>query len=254
MNLSQRRQELLRKFAEDICTPAEAKELLGYLQQPGYRDEYADVLRDLWNQVPTDQALDQDRSQVILENILRHEASPNKKSLTLRSWSWVYRVAAAFIGILLVAAVSFLYLREETIRYETAYGQLRVIVLPDSSRVTLNGNSTLRYQADWEALPIGNTREVWLEGEGFFEVTEVVLSAQSMAKFVVHTPQLDVEVVGTKFNVTNRRHQTQVVLSSGQVKLHERGREEEIPGGDPTASAKGQRTGRLISGWLSNHR
>ena len=218
-----RRQELLRKFAEDTCTSAELQELFGYLRQPGYRTQYAAVLQDLWDKMHTGQTLDQERSQSILKNILNSEAVPTRQPPVAQPQFWFRRIAAVFIGILIVAAVGYLYLKEDTVRYQTEYGQLQVLMLPDSSRVTLNGNSTLSYRADWNASPTGETeavREVWLEGEAFFEVTEVVLSAQGKAKFVVHTPQLDVEVVGTAFNVINRRQQTQVVLSSGQVKLH----------------------------------
>ncbi len=217
-----RRQELLRKFAEDTCTPAELRELFGYLRQPGYRTEYSEVLQDLWNRMHADQTLDSERSQVILNNILRGEAAAKENPTVARPQFWLSRMAAVFIGTLIVAAVGYLYLREDTVRYQTEYGQLQVIMLPDSSRVTLNGNSTLSYRADWSnpTDQTGAVREIWLEGEAFFEVTEIVLAAQQKAKFVVHTTQLDVEVVGTAFNVTNRRRATQVVLNSGKVKLH----------------------------------
>jgi ferric-dicitrate binding protein FerR (iron transport regulator) len=217
-----RRQELLRKFAEDTCTPAELRELFGYLRQPGYRTEYAEVLQDLWNRMQADQTLDSERSQGILNNILRGEATAEENPKVVRPQFWLSRVAAVFIGILIVAAVGYLYLREDTVRYQTEYGQLQVITLPDSSRVTLNGNSTLSYRADWSnpTDQTGAGREIWLEGEAFFEVTEIVLTSQQKAKFVVHTAQLDVEVVGTAFNVTNRRRATRVVLNSGKVKLH----------------------------------
>ena len=218
-----RRQELLRKFAEDTCTPAELRELFGYLRQSGYRTEYAEVLQDLWNRMQADQTLDSERSHGILNNILRSEVVAEENPTVARPQFWLSRVAAVFIGILIVAAVGYLYLREDTVRYQTEYGQLQVITLPDSSRVTLNGNSTLSYRADWGNTPTDQTgavREIWLEGEAFFEVTEIVLAAQQKAKFVVHTAQLDVEVVGTAFNVTNRRRATQVVLNSGKVKLH----------------------------------
>ena len=41
-----------------------------------------------------------------------------------------------------------------------------------------------------------------------------------LAKFVVHTGKVKVEVVGTRFNVRTRRSATKVVLSSGKVRLN----------------------------------
>jgi transmembrane sensor len=37
---------------------------------------------------------------------------------------------------------------------------------------------------------------------------------------MAHTPHLNVEISGTEFNVSNRRHQTEVVLHSGKIHLN----------------------------------
>ena len=89
-------------------------------------------------------------------------------------------------------------------------------MLPDGSEVILNGNSTLRYSTNWDET--GNEREVWLEGEGFFAVTQQPNKEQShFTKFTVHANNLRVEVRGTQFNVQNRPENTQVVLHEGKV-------------------------------------
>lgn len=85
--------------------------------------------------------------------------------------------------------------------YATQYGEQRVVELPDHSVVSLNANSTLRFRNDWSQ---ANTlREVWLDGEAFFSVQKQE-GAAGPAKFIVHTNDLDVEVLGTRFNVSNR--------------------------------------------------
>lgn len=137
-----------------------------------------------------------------------------------RMWS---RVAAMFVGLLTLAfAYYYLQQSEQQLTYTTAYGETKTVVLPDSSVVTLNANSTLTYPAGWEQ------REVWLEGEAFFNVRKVLLaesipsqqlSDPARAKFTVHTEDVTVEVLGTEFNVNNRRGKTEVVLNSGKVKL-----------------------------------
>ncbi len=101
----------------------------------------------------------------------------------------------------------------DTRLYRTQYAQVKKIRLPDGSRVTLNANSTLRLSADWTE---EGDRQVWLEGEAYFEVEKKPATRQ---KFVVHAPDLDVEVLGTRFNVNTRRSVSVVALEEGHIKL-----------------------------------
>lgn len=126
-------------------------------------------------------------------------------------------IAASLSGLILLVSIYFVSFSNGASEYTTAYGETKTIVLPDQSTVTLNANSSLRLaQDDWS-----NTleRKVWLDGEAFFEVKEQKTPAKKAVKFVVHSGNISVEVLGTKFNVNNRHQATQVVLSSGEVKL-----------------------------------
>ncbi len=64
--------------------------------------------------------------------------------------------------------------------------------LSDNTRVHLNSGSSLRYPIRFA----GDIREVFLTGEGFFEVTK-----DEVRPFVVKTGEVDVRVLGTSFNV-----------------------------------------------------
>lgn len=129
-------------------------------------------------------------------------------------WQVGYK-AAAVVALLVVTSVAlyFFAVRNNTITYTTPYAQTRTITLPDQSVVTLNANSTLAFSKNWKA---GASREVWLQGEAFFHVKN---KHDGKTKFTVHTAKLDIEVLGTAFNVNNRRNNTVVVLNSGRVKL-----------------------------------
>lgn len=131
-------------------------------------------------------------------------------------WYWL-RVAAAVLILLVPAVLAWqLYSKPaDLITYRTAAGESTVVVLPDSSAVFLSGNSSLRCPKDWQ----GQTkRQVWLEGEAFFHVKPKQVPGG--VKFLVHTAQASVEVLGTRFNVWNRNQQTRVVLNSGKVKVN----------------------------------
>jgi transmembrane sensor len=127
----------------------------------------------------------------------------------------IQRVAAGLTGILVVALAYFL-LKDwtNTSRFTTDYGETKKITLPDGSVVTLNANSTLSFAEDWSGKML---REVWLDGEAFFSVVHTVTNQ----KFIVHTDDfLQVEVLGTEFDVSRRKKKTRVVLQSGSIKLN----------------------------------
>jgi len=95
----------------------------------------------------------------------------------------------------------------------TRFGQTQRVLLPDGSRVLLNSHSTLRYG---NLTAHGQPREVWLDGEGYFEVQHTT----DNRRFVVHTTAgFNVEVLGTKFTVYRRHAQARVVLLSGKVRV-----------------------------------
>jgi transmembrane sensor len=127
------------------------------------------------------------------------------------------RVAASLLLLLLPALLAWLLLfkPDPMLTYRTQAGESAVVVLPDSSAVFLSGNSTLRYPKDWQGRA---SRQVWLQGEAFFHVQPKPVAGG--LKFLVHTGQASVEVLGTRFNVWNRNQNTRVVLNSGKVKVN----------------------------------
>ena len=72
------------------------------------------------------------------------------------------------------------------------YGEKYSIVLPDGTKVFLNAGTTLRYPDHFE----GGSREVYLNGEAYLEVTK-----DAEHPFVVKTEEVEVKVLGTVFNV-----------------------------------------------------
>ena len=138
----------------------------------------------------------------------KHE---NDELIQVRSWSHQWLRAASVI--LFLAAI--FYLLNDSFFYKTytsANGVIRSVTLEDSSKVTLNANSSIKVRRDFMGQ---DSRDVWIKGEAFFQVTR----KRNQMKFIVHTDNLDVEVLGTKFNINNRRGKTEVMLAEGKVKL-----------------------------------
>jgi transmembrane sensor len=124
----------------------------------------------------------------------------------------LYGIAAA-VALLIVCAFIFLSIRFRTQEIATSFGESRTVSLPDSTKVTLNSNSKISFSP---SLLSNGSREVFLEGEAFFSVVH----KDSHEKFVVHTGELNLEVLGTKFNVISRRGQTKVILTEGKVRVN----------------------------------
>ena len=128
--------------------------------------------------------------------------------LRIRRAAWL---AAAAIATAVCLTAGYRYWQGTQRVYTTPYAQTRVLYLPDSSRVVLNAHSECRFDHSWQA---GRPREVWLDGEAFFDVRPM-----AGAVFLVHSGGLTVEVLGTSFDIRNRRGKTEVVLQSGKVRL-----------------------------------
>jgi ferric-dicitrate binding protein FerR (iron transport regulator) len=124
---------------------------------------------------------------------------------------WWLGIAAA----LMIGTFSFLFFlnRNHEVTYETAFGETRILLLPDSSTVILNANSRIKYDDDWNSSEI---REVFLDGEAFFEVVHTYNHQPFQVKV---SNGLAVEVLGTSFNVYHRMTGTKVVLNTGKITL-----------------------------------
>ena len=204
--------ELLRKFLTNQCTAEELDQLITGLKSDSPH-EYETMLHQWWEIVePELPWLPADQQR------LRAEVHRKLSSVAMarRVRVWHYTVAA---GVILVLTLIQWWYAHPTVRYATGYGEVRSVVLPDSSVVTLNGNSSLSYQAHWQD---AEEREVYLTGEAFFEVKKQTTPAATARTFVVRTDRLNVVVVGTTFNVNDRGQAASVVLTSGQVRLSQR--------------------------------
>lgn len=155
----------------------------------------------------------QRKNWMSIEEQLHH--APVRKLQAVRVWA--LSIAAA--GLLFVAGWFVWQSKqqaEETnwMVFTTKYGEKRKVTLPDSTIVILNGNSKLKIPAIWDD---NSSRSVWLEGEGYFEVTKS--KTPEMAYFIVHTNSMDVKVLGTKFNIDAYNSVATVALKEGKVEV-----------------------------------
>ena len=136
------------------------------------------------------------------------EQSPKK----IISIQMLLRVAAILLPLLIALGVWNYSSSEPKMQtVQTEYGMVDSIFLSDQTKVVLNANSSIQFSQDWKNAP---QREVWLQGEAWFEVT-----SNTERPFIVHTAKGDIRVLGTVFNAVQRGNSFDVVLQEGKIRL-----------------------------------
>ncbi len=133
-----------------------------------------------------------------LDKSSQNENVVNKR-YSIRTSFAIFRYAAA-VALIVVGAISYFAINNlktsstPQIEYKTLVvqnGERRTIVLFDGTTINLDCGSELRYPSKF-----GTTREVFLKGEGYFQVAK-----DSTRPFIVHADGTVIEVLGTKFNI-----------------------------------------------------
>lgn len=137
-------------------------------------------------------------------------------------WIYIQRVAAILLLPLVIYSAyitvqnfSLTKPMVESLMMETIssrQGMVSQFNLTDGTKVWLNSGSELQFPTHFT----GKLREVKLKGEAFFEVAK-----NEKQPFRVNAKELNIDVLGTSFNVISyaNENQTEVILVEGKVKL-----------------------------------
>ena len=167
---------------------------------------------------------DQEKAFELFENRVEKQKAEKRKA-RIPVWRGLYKYAVA---ILLFGFISyFSYQKGENslrnalaeIEVEAPSGSQTRLHLPDGTTVLLNSDSRITYAQDLGV----NSREVTLQGEGYFEVAH-----NQKIPFYVKTEDVQVRVLGTKFNFRDYPEDGEVVVSliEGKVALKNKIRQE----------------------------
>ena len=135
-------------------------------------------------------------------------------------------IAALFIGLFFQKSDK--KTKSQIVTIQSPRGEKSKVVLADSTVVWLNSESQLTYSNDFD----GEMRLVTLSGEGYFDVKE-----DRDRPFIVKTTNADIEVYGTRFNVSSYpdEQQTETTLEEGKIGVYIVGKS------NPVAVNPGQR-------------
>lgn len=174
-------------------------------------DETARAHWEQWLAAHPDSRGDVDTALLLLSVLKENENGPSAADMSemqerfdatlgRRRRISIYRWTAAAASLLLLVSTGFYFSNKPT-TIHTGIAMTKEVKLPDGSHVLLNANTTLQYKG----------HDVWIEGEAYFSGEHHDLK--------VHTGGMDVAVLGTAFNIYNRKHHIEVLLESGKVNV-----------------------------------
>ncbi len=156
-----------------------------------------------------------DFSKRLLEDINRQIQQNDRRRTLIRRISTSAAAIAATVCLFL--AGYWYYYSKVTIA--TDYAETRVVTLPDNSVVTLNAHSSLSWYRAWRWR---GERTVWLEGEALFRVNHLnhdTTAIKPSERFTAWVKNVSVEVLGTSFNIRQRRNEIEVALLEGKIRV-----------------------------------
>ena len=188
---------LIKKYLHGECNAAELRIMNEFLQRKDSQHLIDQVWAEEWEAFQEEDISDLEisRWKTRFEHQRSQVSSSDVKKLIPRR-SFILRYAAIWAGILLFAGTwygvkTLQGQKEKTqaivmLESNNPMGQRSKIQLPDSSTVYLAGGSKLIYPERFS----GNTREISLQGEAFFEVTK-----NPKKPFIIHTGDVQTRVL-----------------------------------------------------------
>ena len=194
---------LFSKVITGEATKAEKSELENILlEDPSARKEY-DQLVKVWNSTQSVSGLTRSEIEKDWKNV-RAQIKTSGHTPT----PWLKIAASVLVILTLGIAASLLFFNKE-VRYIAENNSVEKI-LSDGSEITLNKNSSLSLKKGFGR----KNREVILKGEAFFDVKN-----NTDLPFIISANQLNIRVVGTKFNIRTNKNITEVFVTEGTVLL-----------------------------------
>ena len=213
--------ELLASYLSGECSEQKKINIETWINSDPKNQKFIEIMKNTWESSKKNE-LEWDK-QKLWQKITKETGIANDyKSLqniyTIKNkihFSQIWKIAAIFILATALPYFLFFYSSSRnnldnmnTILVEN--GKHKIITMTDGSKITLDAGSSFSYQKTYNE----QTREVYLNGEGYFEV-----NSNSSFPFVVHANNAIVKVLGTKFNVRAwyKNRYVKVAVSEGKV-------------------------------------
>lgn len=188
-------ESLLQKFQDGMTTEEEEALLAGFISE-GDTGIFDDFCRSRWMNLSEEVSPEvKERIRARLMNQVDDTERRERKKLWKRRSKIFLQISVAATVLLATVLAGWHIAQDrnpEIFSIVAERGQKSSITLPDGSRVWLNSASTISYTSDYNS----RERNVFLKGEAYFDVAK-----NPEIPFIVHSQNLSVEALGTKFNI-----------------------------------------------------
>jgi len=211
----------IKKYLEGKLTLKKQIELSEQLADP-HNGVAEEILHDDWkSQLESNSISERDLKPVLDKIHHRIRLNETNNVIPTNWWLTFQRIAALLILPLLLSFLTYFYFQSDRPVTTNSFAEIQCPLgvrtkfqLPDGSTGYLNSGSRLKYPVQF----IGE-RKVELVGEAFFDVVH-----NAKIPFHVNTPNMDIKVLGTTFNVIANEDETteEIVLQTGKVDVSSR--------------------------------
>jgi transmembrane sensor len=205
---------LFNRYVSQKISETEKEELFELIAHAELDETLKELIDELWHSVPADKE-HMPISGTVYQNVIGH-TSGKIQSKTVGKFQWL-RVAAS-IGVIAIASfVIYLYSSSRAgqpqaiSEYVNTNNHNSFMRLPDGSTVVLNEESTLKFPDSFDG---ASTREVYLEGEAFFDIQH-----DPSKPFIVRSGNVSTTVLGTAFNIKAFASDKEVVVTVTRGKV-----------------------------------
>lgn len=177
-------------------------------------------MREVWfSSIGADEADRYDKDEAFDRFLIRTEKVQERKTVAKKQYLHTLLYSAAAIALLFIISYASYWSGREQVKkqfadmvVEAPLGSKTKLYLPDGTLVWLNAGSRISYSQGFGV----EERTLSLVGEGYFEVTK-----NGELPFEVKTGELQVNVLGTKFNFRNYPEDEDITVSllEGKVRL-----------------------------------
>jgi transmembrane sensor len=209
--------ELLIRFLSGECNEEERQTVDRWLEANPENRTYFQELSTLWNASASPATFQKDWLKKDWNKVRDRIDEIRIKELNkpVKQRSLIYTFARLAAVIILGIGV-YLYVQHlsgrTAVQQAIASAGIKMLTLPDGSKVSLNANAKLIYPEAFDT----EKREVTLEGEAFFEVLP-----DTKKPFLIRTNGVTTEVLGTSFNINSNTDSAVVTVVTGKVMLYE---------------------------------
>ena len=206
--------KIIEKILSNSASEAEIEEFNSWLEESGENREFYLRVKALWKK------LDATNNDIGFDKVIAKENIISKiklrqKSQTRKMRYWISAAASVLLLIGTGYAIFFSNnIINKSIVYNSQQNEVLNILLPDSSKVWLNENSSLVVAKSFN----NRNRKIVLHGEAYFEV------ARNEEKvFKIISGRTTTKVLGTSFNLKNdEKNNVQLIVNNGKVQFYTR--------------------------------